>query len=247
MDIGNRAYNWGSAYTGLTVEDLLVPLQGMTETAESVAGRVPIECVEWDPADPTECVRDDFDNADLINAVEAGWGITIDDAECEEIRELREGDSGSLSYALARVISKNHTPIGWTSHGHNAEDVPVWAYGPCAPAGLMDNTELADLVADLFCLDMAALNERLFVDLDERYGEDGWTLDETDPANPVAKLEGRWAKAELPCSKDLLTITTKWGRTRTYNLEGVVVHAPETERVYVPAQAIKMMRWYGIR
>jgi alkaline phosphatase len=152
------------------------------------------------------------------------------------------GDAGSLSYALARIISKNYTAIGWTSHGHNAEDVPLWAYGPGAPqTGLYDNTELAGMVADALDLNMKRAQRKLFVNLDDVVGEDGWTLDETDPENPVAVIEGDEATAELPCSKDILTVTKENGKVRTYDLNGVVVYAPDTGRVYVPKQAINIM------
>lgn len=226
MDIGNRAYNW--SYTGLTVEDLLDPLRGMTVTAESVAAEI----------------GDDLSDANMMEKIEALWGISVDAAECQEIRDMAVGDSGSLSYALARIISKNHTAIGWTSHGHNAEDVPLWAWGPGAPKGFLDNTELAGTVADVLNLNMKRIQKRLFVNLDDAFSS--WELDESDPLNPVAKLSGKLASAELPCSKDLLTIKTKWGKTKTYNLEGVVVHAPDTGRVYVPKQAVKIMRMHGI-
>lgn len=238
MDIGNRAYNWN--YTGLTVEALLDPIKGMTVTAESVALEI----------------GGDLSDANMIDKIQTLWGITIDAAECQEIRDMALGDAGSLSYALARIISKNHTAIGWTSHGHNAEDVPLWAYGPCAPKGLLDNTELAAKVAGVLGLNMGYIQNRLFVNLDDVFSD--WELDVTDPLNPVAKLSGKWADAELPLSKDLLTIKTKWGKTKTYNLEGVVA-APvyfhpdyakneldEPVRVYVPEQAVKLMRHYGI-
>jgi len=229
MDIGNRAYN--SAYTGLTVEALLDPLRGMTVTAGSVA----------------EAIGNDDSDANMIAQIATLWGITIDPRECQEIRDMAAGDAGSMSYALARVISKNHTAIGWTSHGHNAEDVPLWAYGPGAPKGLLDNTELAETVADALNLNMKRIQNRLFVDLDDVFGVDGWDLDETtDPLNPVAKISQSGASAELPCSKDLLIIT-KNGNTKSYNLEGLVVYAENTGRVYVPSEAVKIMKKYGIR
>lgn len=229
MDIGNRAYNWGDAYTGLTVETLLGVLKGMKVTAGSVA----------------EAIGNDLSDANMIAQIEALWGVTIDAEECQEIRDMAEGDAGSIAYALARIISKNHTAIGWTSHGHNAEDVPLWAYGPGAPKGLLDNTELAHVVADALNLNMDRAQRLLFVNLDDAFS--AWELDESDPANPVARLEGKWASAELPCSKDLLTITTNSGQEKTYDLDGVVVYAPNTNRVYVPRQAVKIMKLHGIR
>ena len=252
MDIGNRSLNWGGSdtngevtadgYTNLTVDELVGPIVGMTVTAGALAS----------------AIGDDDSDANMIAQIGSLWGITVDADECQEIREMADGDAGSMSYALARIISKNHTAIGWTSHGHNAEDVPLWAYGPGAPKGLLDNTELAETVADALKLNMKKVQKRLFVSLDDAFGEDAWTLDETDPENPVAKLVAGDVTAELPISKNLLTITTKWGKTKTYDLEGVVaapvyfspdkeyITTPDSVRVYVPRQAVRIMKKYGI-
>lgn len=47
------------------------------------------------------------------------------------------------------VFGKND--LRWSSKGHSALDVPVYAYGPGAErfAGALDNTELAKRIADL--------------------------------------------------------------------------------------------------
>lgn len=236
MDIGNRDYN--GAYTHLTVEELVEPLKGMTVTAGSLASEI-----------------EDMPGGVTVDNIKAKtlelWNLDVSDEVAREIIDLtgiQEGQDGytiSFSSALARVISERYTAIGWTSHGHNAEDVPVWAYGPGAPRGTLDNTDLANIVADAFGLDMCEINTRLFVGLEDIFPS--WTLDETDPMNPVAKVEGTYAVAELPCSKDMLTINTSRNETLTYDLEGVVVHAPETGRVYVPKQAILIMLAFGIR
>jgi alkaline phosphatase len=238
MDIGNRDYN--SAYTHLTVEELIDPLKGMQVTAGALAGEIQ--------------GTGDVTIANIKAKTSELWNLDVSDEVAQEILDLtgaQEGQDGytiSLDYALARVISKHYTAIGWTSHGHNAEDVPVWAYGPCAPKGTMDNTDLAKLVAEALGLNMPYVQKRLFVDLDDAFSSE-WTLDETDPENPVAIIEGKWADAELPCSKDILTIKTKWGKQKTldFNLEGLVVYAGHSDRVYVPRQAVKIMRRYGIK
>jgi alkaline phosphatase len=232
MDIGNRLRN--SDYTGTTVEMLLDPIKGMTCTANAVVA----------------AMDNDFSNENMTEKIQNLWNIIIDADECQEIRDMADGDAGSMSYALARVICKNHTSIGWTSHGHNAEDVPLWAYGPGAPKGLLDNTELAEVVADVLNLNMKRIQDRLFVNLNDAFGEHNWMLDDSDPENLVAELSGKTrrdkeVKAELPISKDLLIIDVN-GKIKTYNLEGVVVYEPNTEKVYVPHQAVRIMKAYGI-
>jgi alkaline phosphatase len=75
------------------------------------------------------------------------------------------------------------------------------------------------------------VNRRLYVDCDDVFKS--WELDETDPENPVLVV----GSSEMPISKDLL-----YRRGRWYQLEGIVVHAPATGKVYVPIQAVKLAR-----
>lgn len=51
--------------------------------------------------------------------------------------------------AIAKVIS-NRALIGWTTTGHTAVDVPVYAYGPQSEklTGTIDNTKIADVIAE---------------------------------------------------------------------------------------------------
>ncbi len=95
-------------------------------------------------------------------------------------------------------------------------------------------------------MNMNSIQNRLFVDLDYVYGQDGWELDDSDPENLVARLSGKQGEAELSINKDLLTLKTKWGKDKTYNLEGVVVYTPVTGKVYVPRQAVNLMKLAGI-
>ncbi len=228
MDMGNRARNWD--YTGTTVEEMIDPILGMTRTANAVIA----------------AMNGNYSFNSVQQVIKDLWNITISMDDYNEMINVMDSEGASESYALARVISKNHTSIGWTSHGHNSEDVPLWAYGPGSPKGLLDNTELAEVVADAFRLNMNSIQNRLFVDLDYVYGQDGWELDDSDPENLVARLSGKQGEAELPINKDLLTLKTKWGKDKTYNLEGVVVYAPVTGKVYVPRQAVNLMKLAGI-
>jgi len=235
LDIGNRQYN--GAYTHLTVEALVDPLQGMTVTAATLAAEIAAM-----PGGVTV--------ANIQTKAFERWNLIVSTEVAQEVIDLtgaQEGLDGyvvSFDYALGRVLSERYTAVGWTSHGHNAEDVPLWAFGPGAPAGLVDNTELATIAAEALGIDLDMVNYRLFVDLDDEFS--AWTLDVTDPENPVAKLSSPTANAELPCNKDVLTVTTTSGTSRTYDLPGVVVHAPDTGRVYVSRLAVWIMHLYGI-
>lgn len=127
MKIGH--YNTAVGYTDTTIEDLVEPLRGMTITSPGLVA-----------------MMDGNTDAELIEKVAEYWSIDITRNDIDEIRSLES--SVGLAYALANVISKNHTVIGWTTHGHNGETVPLWMHGTDAPVGIIDNTDLAQIAAN---------------------------------------------------------------------------------------------------
>jgi alkaline phosphatase len=216
LSIGNRAWNW--SYTGMGVPDLLGPLAGMQVTSGALADQIGV-----DPDTPT-----------LEDALKKYWGITATQEDLDEIDDLK--DEVGLDYAIARVISKNHTVFGWTTHGHNAEDVPLWSYSKKdRPVGLFDNTDLAWIVADAFRCDLDETTKELFNDVEDVYPGQ-WELDKTDPKNPVLVIKD--GQAMMPVSKDLLT-KVEDGDEKTYELDSLTVLAPETGKVYISEQAIE--------
>lgn len=197
-------------YTAMTIEMMIDPLKPMKITSTGIG----------------YLLNGSLDPDDIYNVVLEQWGIGLSDEEIEEI--LVKTQNVGFTYALSEVVSKGHTYIGWTSHQHNAETVPLWAYGAGTPGGLVDNTELAEIVADSMGTSLNRTTKRLFVDLDDV--NVSWELDvTTDPANPVLKIGG----AEIPISKDYMTVNG-----RTVKLPGVAVHAPMTGKVYVSLKAL---------
>jgi alkaline phosphatase len=195
------------------VEDLLDPLKGMKITSEGLAAKI----------------GDDASASNVKALLGQWWGIDATDKDIGEILELVNGGM-SMSYALSRVVSENHTVFGWTTHGHSGEDVPLWSYGPGRPVGLYDNTELAGVVASAFGFSMDKLNDRLFVEAGKAFMFH--ELDKSDGKNPVLKV----GDAELPCGKNILRrngVDTA--------LEGIVVYAPMTDKVYVPRHAVSLL------
>jgi alkaline phosphatase len=218
MKIGNyyTVYNAiGKSYTNTQVEDLIDPLVGMQVTAGLLVSKL-----------------DDYGD-DLIAAVEDLWGLEITEDDVDEIDAL--ASEVGKEYAIARIISKNHTVIGWTTHGHNGEDVPVWIYPASAAIGVIDDTELPTIGQ---AGDLDALTARLFIEVDDVF--DDWSLDKTDPQNYVLKVNG----AELPINKDVAICKGK-----EHQLGSLVVYAPTRslngdpieDRVYIPDEAISLI------
>ncbi len=211
MTIGS--YTASVGYTATTVEDLLDPLKGMKLSAGGVAAKI----------------GDDKSAENIKAQLAQWWGIDATDGDIDEIMALTDGGT-SLDYAIGKTVCKNHTIIGWTTHGHTGDDVPLWSYGPNRPVGFFDNTELAGVVADAFGFSMDKLNDRLFVEAGKAFVF--YELDKTDEKNPVLKV----GNAELPCNKNILR---RDGQETL--LEGIVVYAPMTEKVYVSRQAVNLL------
>ena len=88
----------------------------------------------------------------------------IDSLGAKEELMLQEalGNGRALNFAVSDIIERRAV-IGWTTHGHTAVDVSLYAYGPGAArfTGNMDNTEVGHLLADLLDMDLEALTTDL--------------------------------------------------------------------------------------
>jgi alkaline phosphatase len=216
MKIGH--YETAVGYTETKIEDLVDPLYGMAITSVGLVNML----------------ENDTDE-ELIAKVAEYWSLDITPADVAEIRTLEP--SVGLAYALARVLSKNYTVIGWTTHGHNGETVPVWVYGANAPDGVIDNTELAQFAADAMRGNLFDTTASLYVDLDDV--TNGYQIvgdPETGSYGLLNNLVLRVKGAELPISKDYMDY-----KGRRYILPGVTVYAPETGKVYVSEEALSIL------
>ena len=211
MKIGHYYTKMG--YTATTIEDLVEPLAGMTMSANGVV----------------RMMNGDYSAENMKVCLKEYWNIDATDDDINEIEDLAQ--SVGMSYALARVISMNHTVIGWTTHGHNGETVPVWVCGGDAPVGTIDNTDLAKIAAKAMRMDLDKVTNRLYVDLDT-VTEDYEIVDD-GMGNKTLELKG----AELPLSKDYMTY-----KGREIALPGLNVYAPATGKVYISKKAIRILR-----
>jgi alkaline phosphatase len=216
MAIGHDYAAYG--YTETPVEYVIGPLQGMKITAYGVASKI-----------------DDLGGATVANirsAIAEWWGLDITEDDAQAILDYQAATGVYLDYAISVVISQRYTIFGWTTHGHTGTDVPIWAYGPGKPVGTLDNTQVARRTAAALGVQLGATQAVLFHDL-ANYYPDAF-LDTTDPENPVVVA----GSCRLPVSKDTMTVE---GTDTTYQLPGLTVHAPATDKVYVSLIAIAMI------
>lgn len=215
-------YNTAVGYTETTIEDLVGPLKKMTISSGGLVAMM-------------EDIPESGDYEALVpylvgnDVVAKYWGIMLNEDDAEEIAVLEP--SVGLNYAIARVVSKNYTVLGWTTHGHNGETVPLWLYGMDAPIGTLDNTDLAKIAAEAMQVNLKKQTRKLYVDLSTV--TDGYRVVEDEKGN----LEVEIGAATLPVNKDYMLY-----RNRTITLPGITVYAPATGKVYLSKRALHFLR-----
>jgi alkaline phosphatase len=100
--------------------------------------------------------------ADRIkSALKEWWALDVADSDCEQIEDA-VADGMGLTEALTQVIVPQYLYVGSTSRNHTGEDVVLWSYGPQAPVGLLDNTDIGRVVAAAMGVDLDKLTDELF-------------------------------------------------------------------------------------
>ena len=174
----------------------------------------------------------------IKSVMTAEWGINeFSEAELKAVVDLVTAKKPTMP-ATVQMLSRR-ARLGWTTGGHTGADVFLFAYGPGRPTGLVENTEVAKTMASVMAVDFEQLNKRLFVDALEVFGSLGYqaSIQKTEAANPVLVVTKGEARAEMPVSKNILMIGAK-----TTDLEGLVVRADKLDKVFVPQQAIDLVK-----
>lgn len=217
FSIGNVASNGN--YSQMKQEALLNPFRNMKSTAGDI----------W------KKIEEQKTSENLVNIVQSNWGMTITAADASAIFKLAETYKDEPFYAVGEYLSAKYTFAGWTTHGHCGGDVPLFAFGPGKPSGLLDAPAIATVCARSMGLNLNRLNQRLFVDATKEF--DSVTIDTSQPENPVAQITFQGKTALLPINKNRLEMNNK-----LYRLEGVVVYVSTTQKVYVPRQAVQLIK-----
>jgi alkaline phosphatase len=219
FSIGNFATD--SLYPQLKVEQFLAPFRKMQASAFAMM----------------EQIGTDKTPARVQAVIKEGWALEITDEEARQILAIAASRKDAACSAIGEVLCPKYTYVGWSTHGHTGGDVPLYAFGPGKPGGVVEAIEIARVCAAAMGLDLARLNERLFVDAAKAFADGRVGVDRSDPVNPVVKIDYRGRAAELPVNQNFL----KLGE-RMFPLEGVVVYAPATGRAYIPLQAVRLIR-----
>ncbi len=219
LSIGNRRTD--ETYDQLTPELLLAPLKKMRRSAAAL----------W------QSLGEDKSPDNIQKAVHQDWGVEITREQAQQIADLAKQYGKEGHYALGEVICAHYTHLGWTTHGHTGGDVPLFAYGPFRPVGLLDAQDIGRLSARALGFDLETLTLRLFVDATQAFPPEAVHLDHTDPHNPVLQVQHQGRQAALPINKNLLILNKQ-----ELPLEGLVIHVAETGKTYLPLEAVHLIR-----
>jgi len=219
LTIGNMQS--GNNYLTLTPEKLLAPLKKMRRSAvalwQSLGAEKTPEAIQA--------------------AVRRDWGIDLHPLHAQQIAELAKKYGKEGHYALGEVISAHYTALGWTTHGHTGGDVPLFAYGPFRPVGLLETQDIGRVSARALGFELEPLTMRLYVDVSRAFPAEAVRLDGSDPRNPLLRLQYQGRQASLPINKNLLILNGQ-----TLPLEGIVVHVAETGKTYLPLEAVQLIK-----
>ena len=215
----------GHAFTATTVEDVVNPLKGMKITAAGLT---------------MSKLAGITDNTAIKVIFKEWWNIDVTDSD---VAAMKTGNFISNFTKVGEYIDKTYTVFGWTTAGHTGDDVPLWAYGPKhnTPTGHYDNTDLAKITAEALDFRLPYIQNKLYVQVSDVFESSEWKVDLTDSKNPVLEINYKGKIATLPASKDQLTL--KWnGQVRSYLLDGIVVYCPDINEVYLPNEAVNMIK-----
>lgn len=93
-----------------------------------------------------------------------GEGLGVHDATDQEVKSVvDDSDPWPSSYILADIISRR-AQVGWSTHGHSALDVNIYASSPKHAKPLIgnhENTEIGDFIRDYLDLDLEPITTEL--------------------------------------------------------------------------------------
>lgn len=219
LTIGRRE---ATRYATTDDDSLVTPLRRATLTGEGLA----------------RLMAQDKSEAHIRDVLARHWGVQ--DLSAQEVQAIQTAPPQTwLQYVLGPMLS-SRAGVGWTTNGHTGGDPFLYSFGPGQVSGLWENTALAHHMASVMGFDLPALQERLFVDAVPSLAALGLQVevDRTQAANPVLRVRNsQGEEVRLPIHKnELLTAE------RTHELEGVVVWSDQTGKVYVPRQALTLIR-----
>lgn len=153
--------------------------------------------------------------------------------------------SEQLPATMVKLLA-DRANIGYTTGGHTGDDVFLYAYGPNKPTGLVENTDLAKIMAETMGFELGQLTSSLYMDAKPVLEKKGFkvTTDESDSSNPVLVAQKGNTTYEMPENKNIILSKTtgKDGKTevKQHTVPSVTVYNDSS--FYISEEALKYMK-----
>lgn len=153
--------------------------------------------------------------------------------------------SEKLAATMTKLLAERAN-IGYTTGGHTGDDVFLYAYGPNKPTGLVENTDLANIMAETMGFKLDQLTSSLYIDAKPALEKKGFkvTIDQSDSNNPVLVAQKGNTTYEMPENKNtILSKTTgKDGKTEAKQHTVPYVTVYNDSSFYISEEALKYMK-----
>jgi len=198
ISMGDRATSGN--YDKVPLASFIAPLKRAKGTAEKLAAMLNRE------------------RSNVREVVASQWGINdLNDAELAGIVNCKE----KTAYAFGPVMAKR-AHIGFTTNGHTGEDVVWYAWSPRRDhlTGVLENTDVALLMAHYLGVDLHKTTDTLFVEAETGFTAKGAATgtDRKDPQNPVLTAKKGGTDIRLPRNRNYALVNG-----RRVELPGVTV------------------------
>ncbi len=153
--------------------------------------------------------------------------------------------SEKLAATMVKLLAERAN-IGYTTGGHTGDDVFLYAYGPNKPTGLVENTDLANIMAETMGFKLDQLTSSLYIDAKPALEKKGFkvTIDQSDSNNPVLVAQKGNTTYEMPENKNtvLSKTTGKDGKTEAKQHTVPYVTVYNDSSFYISEEALKYMK-----
>lgn len=207
----------------LTPEALLAPLRPLKASARRL----------WQSlgARPTA--------AALRQQLAALWGVDLSPQAAQELVAAATRPGADPECLLSDYFCQHYTLLGWSTRGHTGGEVPLFAYGPGKPGGLLTAPALGRRLAAALAVDLDEVSRRLFAPVTELFPES------PHPVGLSATSTAILLHREDRTAQVLLNTNLLLADGRDYPLEGLVLACPPGPRFFLPRQVTDF--WSGRR
>ncbi|NPC93209.1 alkaline phosphatase [Bacillus sp. WMMC1349] len=176
---------------------------------------------------------------DLFNIEEAARLYGLDHLTATEQKQLAAVNNKKEAATVFTTLLANRSNIGFTTGGHTGEDVFLYSYGPKKPVGLIENIDIAKMVAKAMGFNLNRLTKDLFIEAHQAFKKEDTkvTIDRSDRENPVLVVTRKNVKAEMPVNKNVIRVEGK-----EYQLNSIIVESDG--KFYVPKEAVRKFQKY---